>query len=505
MRAKSVAHVVAEAVCLTVVLVWALSAFPCTNPAYETVGADSGIFLCMGRGIVQGYTPYVEITENKGPLFFLMMAIPQRIVEGTAGVYVLEVLFALGNCALLMLMARWLMGERRNILCVAACIPVLLRVCGQHLHCEEFNFLFMLLGFAVMIHAYTGQTRGAGARPFLLGLATAAIALIKISDIPGLGVMVLFYIGYAVRARRCLWKDALRYLAGMAVLAVPVLGYLGAVGALGAMFEEYILNNFVHVASAKDAGFWEIRRYLIENGYGWESLKPVLLMAGAVIVRLLIYRGEPERFKREKGLLACAATVAVANMLAAYVSGTGFEQHLAMGDCTLLMACLLALSAVLDRLNRKVRWMKWPEYAAALCVLASVAVPAVNALAPQQREAARTEHEAYVAVQRELLDYLGEDETVYTIGIWPDWYWFADRQPAFRYYNLIGFITDNVGEGLENEFEAFLEQHPIDALFISDDVEAYRGILTDKTVEYILNNYQVVSVDSQGRSLWKLI
>lgn len=220
-----------------------------------------------------------------------------------------------------------------------------------------------------MIHAYTGQTRGAGARPFLLGLATAAIALIKISDIPGLGVMVLFYIGYAVRARRCLWKDALRYLAGMAVLAVPVLGYLGAVGALGAMFEEYILNNFVHVASAKDAGFWEIRRYLIENGYGWESLKPVLLMAGAVIVRLLIYRGEPERFKREKGLLACAATVAVANMLAAYVSGTGFEQHLAMGDCTLLMACLLALSAVLDRLNRKVRWMKWLEYAAALCVL----------------------------------------------------------------------------------------------------------------------------------------
>ena len=186
MRTKSAAHVVAEAVCLTVVLVWALSAFPCTNPAYETVGADSGIFLCMGSGIVQGYTPYVEITENKGPLFFLMMAIPQRIVEGTAGVYVLEVLFALGNCALLMLMARWLMGERRNILCVAACIPVLLRVCGQHLHCEEFNFLFMLLGFAVMIHAYTGQTRGAGARPFLLGLATAAIALIKISDIPGL-------------------------------------------------------------------------------------------------------------------------------------------------------------------------------------------------------------------------------------------------------------------------------------------------------------------------------
>lgn len=505
MSAKPKARLAAETVCLIVVLLWSFSAFQCAHPIYPTAGADSGIFLCMGRGIAEGYTPYVDITENKGPLFFLMMAVPQMIVEGTAGLYTTEVLFLLGKCVLLMLMARWLMGERYNILCVAACIPLLLSVCGQHLHCEEFDFFFMLLGFAVMIHAYTGQTRGAWTRPFLLGLATAAIALIKISDIPGIGVMVLFYIGYAVRAGRSLWKDALRYLAGMAVLAVPVLIYLGAVGAMGAMFEEYILNNFVHVASAKDVGFWEIRQYLIENGYGWESLKPVLLMAGTVVLRLLIYRGDAERFRREKTLMACMGAVAVFNMLAAYISGTGFAQHLAMGNCTLLVACLLALSAVLDWVNRKAGWLKWPEYVAALCVLATVAVPAAKELAPQRVEAAIAAHETYVAFQREMVEYLGEDETVYTIGIWPDWYWFADRQPAFRYYNLVGFITDNVGEGLEYEFEAFLENNGIDALFINREVEAYRGILTDETVEYILNNYQVVSVDSQGRSLWKLI
>ena len=118
MPARPKAYLIAEAVCLIVVLLWALSAFGCTHPLYGNAGADSSIFLCMGRGIVDGYTPYVDITENKGPLFFLMMAIPQMIVEGTAGVYVLEVLFALGNCLLLMLMTRWLMGPGRNILCV---------------------------------------------------------------------------------------------------------------------------------------------------------------------------------------------------------------------------------------------------------------------------------------------------------------------------------------------------------------------------------------------------
>lgn len=138
---------------------------------------------------------------------------------------------------------------------------------------------------------------------------------------------------------------------------------------MGAMFEEYILNNFVHVASAKDAGFWEIRRWLIENGYGWESLKPVLLTAGAVILRLLINRRDPKRLKREKALLACTGAVSVANMLTAFIAGTGFEQHLAMGECSLLVAWLLAVSALLEWANRKAEWMKWPEYAAALCVL----------------------------------------------------------------------------------------------------------------------------------------
>ena len=75
-----------------------------------------------------------------------MMALPQMAVEGTAGVYVLEVLFLLGNCVLIMLMTRWLTGGKGNILCVAAGLTLLLKTCGQHCYCEEFDYFFMLLG-----------------------------------------------------------------------------------------------------------------------------------------------------------------------------------------------------------------------------------------------------------------------------------------------------------------------------------------------------------------------
>ena len=62
MPARSKAYLIAEVVCLIVVLLWALSAFGCTHPLYGNAGADSSIFLCMGRGIVDGYTPYVAVS-----------------------------------------------------------------------------------------------------------------------------------------------------------------------------------------------------------------------------------------------------------------------------------------------------------------------------------------------------------------------------------------------------------------------------------------------------------
>lgn len=506
MLTKRRAYLLAEAVCLATALLWALSAFPCTHPLYGGAGADSALFLCMGRGIAQGLTPYFDIIENKGPLFFLMMALPQMAVEGTAGVYVLEVLFLLGNCVLIMLMTRWLTGGKGNILCVAAGLTLLLKTCGQHCYCEEFDYFFMLLGFAVMVHAFTGQQRGKSLRAFALGLATAAVALIKISDGIGLCVITLVYFGHILRKRQGFWREAARYVAGAAVVTVPVIAYLCAVGALGAMFQEYIINNFVHVASAKDAGFWEIRRWLIVNDvYGWLSLQPVLMMLGAVLVRFLACRKDPERVRREKPLWLGMSLTAVGNLLCAFVSPLGFRQHLLMGYCTMLAACVLGVSSALEWLGARVAWLKWPEAVAAVWLLAAIIVPEAQELAPQRLEAARQAAEEEHAIQCELLPYLEGYDTVYTIGVGASWYWHTGLQPAYPYYNIVGFSADNVGADQEVAFEQFLTQGTIEALVTGGDIEGYRSDLTNGIVDYVQNNYQVIVEDSYGRWLWTLI
>lgn len=361
------------------------------------------------------------------------------------------------------------------------------------------------MGAAVVVHALTEQRRGEGWRAFALGVAAAGIALIKISDIPGLGVAVLFYLAYVIREKKGVWREALCFLLGAALIAVPVFGYLWRVDAIGPMFREYILNNFDHVQTAKDVDFWEMRLYIMRGSYGWASLLPVLLMAGAAVVRLLTLRGANKGARHEKLLLCFAGVFALANLASAYVAGTGFHQHLVMGVGTKVLACLLGLSALLGWLNERLPWTKWAERAMALALGLIIAIPSIEALAPEKLAQARAAREAQIAFQQEFMYELEGCETVYTIGISPPWYWDTGYQPAFRYYNIIGFIMDNVGEGLEYEFEEFISQGTVEMLVLNRDLEHYRGVLTNDTMDYIGENYEFIMVDSQGRLLLRQI
>lgn len=231
----------------------------------------------------------------------------------------------------------------------------------------------------------------------------------------------------------------------------------------------------------------------------------MLLMLGAVLVRYLTCRKDPERMRREKPLWLGMSLTAVGNLLCAFVSPLGFRQQLLMGYCTMLAACVLGASAALEWLGARAAWLKWPEAAAAVCLLAAIIVPEIQDLAPQQLKAAQQATEEEHAIHCELLPYLEGCETVYTIGVSPSWYWHTGLQPAYPYYNIVGFAADNVGAEQEVAFEQFLTQGTIEALVVGGDIEDYRSDLTNGIVEYVQNNYQLIVEDGYGRWLWTLI
>ena len=65
------------------------------TPLGPAIGSDNAIYLTMGTAIAQGYAPYTEVFDHKGPLLFLLQALPQAVAGGysTLAVFVMEALF----------------------------------------------------------------------------------------------------------------------------------------------------------------------------------------------------------------------------------------------------------------------------------------------------------------------------------------------------------------------------------------------------------------------------
>lgn len=56
------------------------------------MGSDSSLFILMGKGIKEGYIPYIDLFDHKGPFLFFITYLSQLLWEGKTGFFIVEVL-----------------------------------------------------------------------------------------------------------------------------------------------------------------------------------------------------------------------------------------------------------------------------------------------------------------------------------------------------------------------------------------------------------------------------
>ena len=65
-----------------------------TSPVgYNEYGADSAFFITMGKAMLQGYIPYKEIFDLKGPFLWFLQIMGQMINPDKVGMFVLQTIF----------------------------------------------------------------------------------------------------------------------------------------------------------------------------------------------------------------------------------------------------------------------------------------------------------------------------------------------------------------------------------------------------------------------------
>ena len=67
---------------LALAAAFSLVFYICNTPLGPSIGSDNAMYLTMGTALARGYAPYTQIFDHKGPLLFLLQALPQALSGG---------------------------------------------------------------------------------------------------------------------------------------------------------------------------------------------------------------------------------------------------------------------------------------------------------------------------------------------------------------------------------------------------------------------------------------
>ena len=226
-----------------------------TSPLFSGWGYDSAMFQTMGKYWAEGYLPYVDLYDHKGPMIFFLNALGYAL-NGRNGVYLIQVLcIALSEALAYRLMADRL--GKGKALTLALLLPLILAGNWQEGNTTEEYILPLLLGSYLLMARWCGGleegrfAHRAGAA-FVYGLCFGFALMTRVTNALGvcLGVALITVL-LAVKGE---WKNLLAnagaFLLGALALVLPFCVYFATHGALYDMWYGTLLYNLDYLSSS---------------------------------------------------------------------------------------------------------------------------------------------------------------------------------------------------------------------------------------------------------------
>lgn len=424
-----------------------------TSPLFSGWGYDSAMFQTMGKYWAEGYLPYVDLYDHKGPMIFLINALGYAL-DGRNGVYIIQVLgIALSEAIACRLLADRL--GRRKALALALLLPLVLAANWQEGNTTEEYILPLLFGSYALMARWCGDlaegrfAHKAGAA-FVYGLCFGFALMTRVTNALGVCLGVAFItVLLAVKGE---WKNLLAnagaFLLGAAVPVLPFCVYFAAHGALYDMWYGTLLYNLDYLSSSglpKPEGLVQllvlVRLYLP----GW-------CLIGAALWKLASRERARERRRRLAALLWLL--VAAGNTLFLYTLNSYAHYGI-----VLLPFFYLAIGELAEADSRPGQ----RKLSAGLAVCMTAAVLLSSGLRVYKNYTVRLPPSAY----EEIVDYGdGYEELVAMIpregrdsfvafNCPRRLYLEQELRPAFRFFTLQQWMMDNspgLRETMETEF-----------------------------------------------------
>lgn len=220
-----------------------------TSPRYDFLGGDSAIFQVIGKFWAQGFLPYVELFDHKGPLLFLLNAVGYAIAP-RVGLMVLQVI-----CLYVSLLFTWRAmslysssGWRVPFMVLAIIFYAAHYQEGNHL--EEFTVAFTAAAMYLFLRGLKADEFPA-AVGLIHGVGFGACLMIRASDAAQICCQMFLLMVFTLREGDLptLRRNVLNFCAGAATIVLPFVIYFVAHGALSEMIYATFLFNAMYAVS----------------------------------------------------------------------------------------------------------------------------------------------------------------------------------------------------------------------------------------------------------------
>lgn len=250
---------------------------------------DSGVFQYIGRKILEGYMPYRDVFDHKGPLLYLLNALGLQIM-GRYGIWLIEWIFLFATLIVSYKLCRVFFSGYASVLSVLITFSLL----GLYLKGGNFTEEYAMLPCVIALYIfarYFKEKHISNLQLFLLGACLMSTLLLK-ANVACVWVIFCTYftvISLLKKEFKELSRYIIYFLLGACAFFLSIGLWLFTNGAWSDFVKAYIAFNLTYTKANGPLAILKATKFYLSNN----NLQIMLLLG--ILTPVFVYHNEKDR------------------------------------------------------------------------------------------------------------------------------------------------------------------------------------------------------------------
>lgn len=305
-----------------------------TTPLTNYYGYDSTVFMIIGKGLLNGQVPYLDLFDHKGPYLFFIQAMGQFLGNGKTGIFILQVINLTIISNLIFLLSKAFLKTNLAFINYLFFLLLFCGTIGEGNLTEEWSLIFILVPlFLLTKHFSKNKQKHPLKYSFIYGLCLGIVVLIRVNNtaiiagsILGLMLSFIFEKKYSETA-----KNISSLMIGLIISIIPIYLYYSYHNALSDMINGTFVFNFKYLSAASE------KQNIHQIATNFIKLFPLLILC------LAIYLYD----KKNQSKLSFIVIPSAIITFLFFIKGHSFNHYF-----TVTLPLVTILSAILLSLNK---------------------------------------------------------------------------------------------------------------------------------------------------------